>query len=252
MDFTYTCTKLTGFFPSTSVGAFKKAYEWIWAILLLFAPIASLYGVITLKSHKLVDIVSAIQGPALALRLSFCALFFWLRKAKYVEILDERIELTRWMKMLVLKSDASATILRPKRANTFATAMKFFYFPYCISIICQFSIFFLPMLFFTSNELPTSVLNKGNSSDITQRNDTQAPVITIQSYILIFVAFILISLLWLKRRCIDLLIFKLYLHVIEETNFLTAALKAAFSEKRAFFRKVNLTNWIKFKERLMR
>lgn len=251
MDFTYTCTKLTGFFPSKSVGAFKITYERVWALLLIFAPIVSLIGVILLKSHKLVDIVSAIQGPALTFRWSFCALYFWLCKARYVEILDERIELTRWMKMLVLKSDASAAILRPKRANTCA-AIKFFYFPYFISLFSQFSIIFLPLLFVTSNEMPTSVLNNGNSSNITQKNDTHAPVIAIQRYILISVSFILISLLGLKRRCIDLLIFKLYSHVIEETNFLTAALKAAFSEKRAFFHKVNLTNWIKCKERLMR
>jgi hypothetical protein len=251
MDVINICTQFTGFFASKSIGAFKKIYEWTWVVFLLLIPVMAIYTGFRIKSFKLVDIVTAVQGPAFALRLSFCVVFFCLRKPQYMQILEEKREVTKWMKMLVFKSDASISVLR-KSSKTCITKM-FFYFPFFISVLTLFTTYFLPYIIFSVQSSPTNDNLNDNATVINIQNGTQGSASTaIETVILLTFFFILISTAALKRRCVDFLIFKMYLHVIQETDFLTEALTAIFTERRAFFQKVNLSNWLKCKERLMR
>lgn len=250
MDIINICTQLTGFFPSKSVGSFKKAYELIWAVLLFSIPIVALYGATTMPSYKLVEIITAIQGPALAFRLSFCVTFFYLRKARYVELLEEKREVRNWMKMLVFKSDASTKVLQ-KSSQTY-TAITFFYMPFFTSVLALFNIFFLPMLLMSSKNAPISADLNVNSTVVNPNNETQKKLSDIGQVLVSIAIFLFASIVGLKRRCMDFLIVKMYLHIIQETKFLTGALTATFNEKRAFFQKVNLSNWLKCKARVMR
>jgi hypothetical protein len=246
MDFIKICTQLTGFFPSRSIGAFKKIYEWTWLLILLLYPALTLIGAISIKSFKLGDIIAAVQAPVFAFRLSFCVVFFCLRKQKYMQILDEKRELMKWMKILVFKCDESISHLQ-NTSKTY-TALMFFYIPCFISVLSLFNLFFLPFLLVFFKKLPTADSSKDNTTSELQSSATTGMGTSIISTAMFLIA----SILELKRRCIDFLIFKMYLHIIQETAFLTDTLTSTFTERRAFFQKVNLSNWLKCKERLLR
>jgi hypothetical protein len=250
MDFIKICTQLTGFFPYGSLGALKKIYEWTWLVILLLFPAISLLGAISIKSFKLGDIVTAVQGPAYAFRLSFCVAFFCLRKTRYLQILNEKREVSKWMKILAFKSDASITNLR--NSSKTCTILTFFYFPCLISFISLFNLFFLPHLLLRSvaNSPATNNLNS-NFTFVKQKSQGSATSIEI-AIVLSIVSCLFAFTAELKRRCVDFLIFEMYLHINQEINFLTETLTATFTERRAFFQKVNLSNWLKCKERLLR
>jgi hypothetical protein len=248
MDFINICMQLTGVFPAKSVGFFKKVYEWTWNAFLIFIPAMTLYSVSKIRSFRLADIVSAVQGPSLALRLSFSILFFSLRKQRYIQILEEKRELTKWMKMLAFQSDFAASRINSKTC----IAVMLFYIPNVISLLSLLFIFLTPLILFSSENLPTNYESNRNSTEIDQQNIRQTSVLAIKSLILPGILFLTIFISELKRRCVNFLIFKMYLDVIKETHFLIEALTATFTERRAFFQKVNLSNWLKCKERLIR
>jgi len=219
--------------------------------MMLLFPAISLLGVTSIKSFKLGDIVAAVQGPAYAFRLSFCVAFFCLRKTMYLQILDEKREVSKWMKILVFKSDASIANLR--NSSKTCTILTFFYIPSLISFLSLFILFFLPLLFRLSiaNSPATDNLNSNCTLVVNQK--LQGSATSIEAAIVLSILPCLVAFTAeLKRRCVDFLIFEMYLHIIQETAFLTETLTATFTERRAFFQKVNLSNWLKCKERLLR
>jgi len=255
MDVIKLCTHVTGFFPSRSVGRLQKLYEGFWTglsvILLLATLLTFVFGQKFINFTSLSSIVGASQSLAIVSRLTFSTASFGIRKKCYLNLLDEAKQVNKWGKAILLKSKThilSDAVI--SRQETFV----YFFMPLILMIASNFNKIILPHLYFNLKAVKyvnQSFLLKQNSTVGVQPDSLKLDANKIVLCLSIG-AVVIASFVGLKQKCLDFLLFKMYLQVIRETRILREALQDTFSDKRAFFQKFSLTNWLRYKEKLVR
>jgi hypothetical protein len=251
------CSILTGFYPSRAKNCCTRCYQWSWTIFAICFCLLSIPYIIFGEKNfvGLQNIALAVQSLVIVFRLCVPTVYFGMFENGYLALLDLSTDVSRWSGMLIAKSS--------KRNNVKVLLKKsilcFMYIPLAIGIITKLLNVLLPIIMSKFLVLDTKIimeikLNYLNESIKLNHGKTHESVASkyIAEFAFFSVLTLFINFMVLKQKCLDILIYKMYLQIINETKILKSTLEDNFQDNRLFFFKNNLMNWIKYKNSVVR